>query len=242
MKIEDCRTDFPITRDLVYLDSAATSLTPTPVVEAMVEYDLRYRSNVGRGVHRLAAVATHRYRDARDAVRSFVGGEGGTLAVTRNTTEAIGTVAAGLPWQRGDRVVTTLLEHHSNLLPWLRLRERGVAVDIVRPDAEGNLDIADLEAASATRPGSSPSPTPQTSSAPSSRSARSPGSAMTGVCDSSSTVPSRCRTSRSTSPPSGATTSASPGTRCSGRPGRAGSGCAGRTLNRSSSGAGRSRA
>ncbi|PKL62858.1 MAG: cysteine desulfurase [Methanomicrobiales archaeon HGW-Methanomicrobiales-2] len=147
MKIEDCRADFPITRDLIYLDSAATSLTPTPVVEAMVEYDLRYRANVGRGVHRLAAVATHRYRDARDAIKSFVGGDGGTLAVTRNTTEAIGMVAAGLAWQKGDRVVTTLLEHHSNLLPWLRLRERGVAVDIVRPDAGGSLDLADLEAA-----------------------------------------------------------------------------------------------
>ncbi|WP_346434857.1 cysteine desulfurase [uncultured Methanoculleus sp.] len=147
MRLEDCRADFPITRDLIYLDSAATSLTPKPVVQTMVEYDLRYRANVGRGVHRLAAVATHRYRDARDAVKSFIGGEDGTLAVTRNTTEAIGAVVAGLAWQRGDRVVTTLLEHHSNLLPWLRLRERGVAVDIVRPDADGRLDLADLEVA-----------------------------------------------------------------------------------------------
>ena len=147
MTIKDCKADFPITRDLIYLDSAATSLTPKPVVQAMVEYDLRYRANVGRGVHRLAAVATHRYRDARDAVRSFIGGEGGTLAMTRNTTEAVGTVVNGLTWQKGDRVVTTLLEHHSNLLPWLRLREQGVAVEVVRPDAGGSLDLADLEAA-----------------------------------------------------------------------------------------------
>lgn len=147
MKIEECRADFPITRDLVYLDSAATSLTPKPVVQAMVEYDLRYRANVGRGVHRLTTVATHRYRDARDAVRSFIGGENGTLAMTRNTTEAIGMVAAGLAWRKGDRVVTTLLEHHSNLLPWLRLREQGVEVEIVRPNADGHLDLADLEAA-----------------------------------------------------------------------------------------------
>lgn len=147
MRIEDCRADFPITRDLIYLDSAATSLTPKPVVQATVEYDLRYRANVGRGIHRLAVVATHRYRDAHDAIKSFIGGEGGTLAMTRNTTEAIGAVAAGIPWQKGDRVVTTLLEHHSNLLPWLRLRERGVAVDVVRPDAAGVLDLADLEAA-----------------------------------------------------------------------------------------------
>ena len=147
MTIKDCKADFPITRDLIYLDSAATSLTPKPVVQAMVEYDLRYRANVGRGVHRLAAVATHLYRDARDAVRSFIGGEGGTLAMTRNTTEAVGTVVNGLTWQKGDRVVTTLLEHHSNLLPWLRLREQGVAVEVVRPDAGGSLDLADLEAA-----------------------------------------------------------------------------------------------
>ena len=146
MNIEDCKTDFPITRDLIYLDSAATSLTPKSVVQAMGEYDLRYRANIGRSVHRLATVATHRYRDAHDAVRSFIGGEDGILAITRNTTEAIGTVAAGLPWKKGDRVVTTALEHHSNFLPWLRLRERGVEVDVVRPDAEGSIDLADLEA------------------------------------------------------------------------------------------------
>jgi len=147
MRLEDCRADFPLTRDLIYLDSAATSLTPKPVIQAMVGYDLRYRANVGRGVHRLTTIATHRYRDARDSIRSFIGGEGGAIAITRNTTEAIGMVAAGLPWKQGDRVVTTLLEHHSNLLPWLRLRKRGVEVDIVRPDAEGSLEIADLEAA-----------------------------------------------------------------------------------------------
>lgn len=147
MRLEDCRADFPLTRDLIYLDSAATSLTPKPVIQAMVGYDLRYRANVGRGVHRLTTIATHRYRDARDSIRSFIGGEGGAIAITRNTTEAIGMVAAGLPWKQGDRVVTTLLEHHSNHLPWLRLRERGVEVDIVRPDAEGSLEIADLEAA-----------------------------------------------------------------------------------------------
>lgn len=147
MKIEECRADFPITREFVYLDSAATSLTPEPVVHSMAEYDLRYRANVGRGVHRLSVVATQRYLNARDAIASFIGGEKGALAITKNTTEAINMVAAGLPWKPGDRVVTTLLEHHSNLLPWLRLRERGVKVDVVRPDREGSLDLADLEAA-----------------------------------------------------------------------------------------------
>ena len=90
-----------------------------------------YRANVGRGVHRLSQLASERYWLAREKVARFVNGGDGTLVFTRNTTEAVELVAHGLPWAPGDRVVTTVLEHHSNLLPWLRLRERGVEVVVV---------------------------------------------------------------------------------------------------------------
>ena len=147
MNVAAIRSDFPITDDLIYLDSAATSLMPRQVAEAISEYDLRYRANIGRGIHRLSVIATQKYLDAHDRIASFIGGESGTTVITKNTTEAIGIVASGIHWKKGDRVVTTALEHHSNLLPWLRLRQRGVIVDIIRPDPDGSIDIGAFEAA-----------------------------------------------------------------------------------------------
>lgn len=147
MKIEDCIYDFQIPRYLHYMDSAATSLVPEPVIIAMNEYDQKYRANVGRGMHRLTRVATQRYQDAHELVSNFIGGKEGTTVFTRNTTEAINTVAAGLDWHPGDRIVTTVVEHHSNLLPWLRLRQKGVEVVILQPGEEGVFDIKVFEEA-----------------------------------------------------------------------------------------------
>ncbi len=141
MRIEDCMADFQIPQHLHYMDSAATSLIPEPVIASMNEYDRQYRANVGRGMHRLTRVATQRYQDAHDSISSFIGGKEGTTVFTRNTTEAINMVAAGLDWQSGDRIVTTIVEHHSNLLPWLRLRQKGVEVVILQPGPDGIFDI-----------------------------------------------------------------------------------------------------
>lgn len=141
VRIEDAREDFPIMKDLIYMDSAATSLSPVPVISAMNEYELRYRANVGRGVHRLAMVATQKYADAHNKIASFIGAKQGHVVITKNTTEAINMVACGLEWKKGDRIVTTLLEHHSNYLPWLRLRERhGVDLRIIPPGQDGTFD------------------------------------------------------------------------------------------------------
>jgi len=143
MKIEDCIADFQIPRYLHYMDSAATSLVPEPVIAAMNEYDRQYRANVGRGMHRLTRVATQKYQDAHELVSNFIGGKEGTTVFTKNTTEAINMVAAGLDWHPGDRIVTTVVEHHSNLLPWLRLRQKGVEVAVIQP---GKAGVFDLEA------------------------------------------------------------------------------------------------
>ena len=146
MRIEDAREDFPIMKDLIYLDSAATSLSPTPVISAMNEYELRYRANVGRGVHRLAVVATQKYADAHEKIASFIGAQQGQTVITKNTTEAINMVACGIEWQKGDRVVTTLLEHHSNYLPWVRLREKyGLDLSVVPPGPDGTFELSRFE-------------------------------------------------------------------------------------------------
>ncbi len=148
MDVQRIRADFPILREVIYLDSASTSLTPEPVLQAVLDYYRGYKANVGRGVYRLAQLADQRYRDAHRKAADFVGAKGdGAMVFTRNTTESINIVARGLDWKKGDRVVTTLLEHHSNLLPWMRLKKGGVELKVVPPDEEGRFDLADFEAA-----------------------------------------------------------------------------------------------
>jgi len=149
MDVREIRKDFPILKEVVYLDNASTSLTPEPVLEAVWDYYHSYKANVGRGVYRMAQLADQRYRDAHHKTAQFVGAsrQEGMTIFTRNATESINIVARGLRWKKGDRIVTTLLEHHSNLLPWMRLREEGVELTVIKPDKTGMIDPADFETA-----------------------------------------------------------------------------------------------
>jgi cysteine desulfurase/selenocysteine lyase len=142
---EKVRRDFPILTDIIYLDNAATSFSPEPVVQALVEFEHQYRANVGRGVHRLTQIASQRYWHSHDKVARFIGGQDGVTVFTKNTTEAINMVARGLSWKPGDHVVTTILEHHSNLLPWRSLAGDGVSVDIIGINTDYSLDLPALE-------------------------------------------------------------------------------------------------
>lgn len=139
------REDFPVLKEVVYLDSTSTTQTPIPAVEAMVEYFYRYAGNHGRGAHRLAREATNRYEDARETVARFLNSDPSKTILTKNTTEGINLIANSYPWEAGDHIVTTMLEHHSNLLPWLRLQKKGVKVTIVNPDIKGRVDISSIE-------------------------------------------------------------------------------------------------
>ena len=145
--VEAIRRDFPILGDIMYLDNAATSFSPEPVIAAQVEFEHRYRANVGRGVHRLTSIASQRYWHAHEKVAEFIGGKNGVTVFTKNTTESVNMVAQGMSWKPGDRVITTILEHHSNLLPWRNLSRQGVATDIVGIMPDYSLDLAALERA-----------------------------------------------------------------------------------------------
>jgi len=147
VNLDKIRSDFPILKDVIYMDSASTSLTPEPVLETVLKYYREYNANVGRGVHRLSQMAQQRYNEAHKKVASFIGAKEGDLIFTRNTTESINMVAQGLGWKRGDKVVTTLAEHHSNFLPWLRLRKDGIDLDIIKPEGNGSFDTSDFERA-----------------------------------------------------------------------------------------------
>jgi cysteine desulfurase/selenocysteine lyase len=143
--VEKIRGDFPILTDIIYLDNAATSFSPEPVVQAIVDFEHQYRANIGRGVHRLTRIASQRYWHAHEKVAQFIGGNAGVTVFTKNTTEAINMVAQGLSWNHNDRVITTILEHHSNLLPWRNLNEQGVSVDVIGITADYFLDLFALE-------------------------------------------------------------------------------------------------
>ena len=141
------RRDFPLLAEVVYLDNAATSLSPEPVIQSYVEFERNYRANVGRGVHRLTQIASQRYWHAHEKVAGFIGAKEGVTVFTKNTTESINTFAQGFPWKTGDRVLTTILEHHSNLLPWYHLARNGVGVDVIGIRDDYSFDLSAFEAA-----------------------------------------------------------------------------------------------
>jgi cysteine desulfurase / selenocysteine lyase len=149
MDVQEIRKDFPILQEVIYLDSASTSLTPEPVLDAVRDYYHSYKANVGRGVYRTAQLADQRYRQAHRKAAGFIGGAGqeGLTVFTRNTTESINIVSRGMRWKKGDKVVTTLLEHHSNLLPWMRLNEKGIRLKVIKPDKTGFICMDDYEKA-----------------------------------------------------------------------------------------------
>jgi len=145
LAVNDIRKDFPILGDLIYFDNAATSFSPEVVVDAMVEFEHHYRANVGRGVHRFTRIASQRYWHAHDKVAQFIGGTNGVTVFTKNTTEAINMIAQGLTWNPKDRVITSILEHHSNLLPWRNLARQDVRLDVISIHDDFSLDLEALE-------------------------------------------------------------------------------------------------
>ena len=155
LDVERIREDFPILRDrvnghpLVYLDSAATSQKPESVVRAISQYYLHANANVHRGVHALGELATEIFEQARLDVARFVSADPRGVVFVRNTTEGLNLVAQAFARPRfgpGDRIVATLMEHHSNLVPWQQVREQtGCQLEFIGLTDEGRLEWADVE-------------------------------------------------------------------------------------------------
>jgi cysteine desulfurase/selenocysteine lyase len=137
-------------KPLVYLDSAATSQKPEVVIRALDEYYRKYNANIHRGIYWLAEEATARYEDARKKVQKFINARSWReIVFTRNATEAINLVAYA--WGRrhvgaGDEIVLSLLEHHSNIVPWqLLAEEKGATLKYIPVDKQGRLDLSSLD-------------------------------------------------------------------------------------------------
>jgi cysteine desulfurase / selenocysteine lyase len=143
-------------RPVAYLDSAATSQTPDPVIEAMTSYYTQHRASIHRGVYPLAAEATDLYEGARGRIASWLGSTPEETLFTANATAAINMVA--YTWgrqnvQRGDLVVLTEMEHHSNIVPWqLLCQDREAELAYVPVSAEGLLDLDALDSLLARGP------------------------------------------------------------------------------------------
>jgi len=156
LDVERIRADFPILqrevrgKKLVYLDNAATSQKPQAVIDAISHYYSNTNANVHRGVHCLAEEATEAYEDVRRKVCRFINGDDPkSIVFTRNTTEAINLVAHA--WGRknlgpDDEIVLTVMEHHSNLVPWQMLAEvTGCKLRFIDIDDEGHLHTDQLD-------------------------------------------------------------------------------------------------
>ncbi|HEX9563419.1 MAG TPA: cysteine desulfurase [Gemmatimonadaceae bacterium] len=153
---ERIRADFPILgitprgRPLVYLDSAATSQKPRSVIEALRRYYEEENGNIHRGVHYLSERATLRYDQTRQAVCRFINAkEDREIVFTRSTTEGVNLIASSFGQalvRAGDEIVVSVMEHHSNLVPWQMLAERSGAVLRAVPVTDvGELDLAAYE-------------------------------------------------------------------------------------------------
>ena len=153
--IEKIRQDFPIFekgfrgKPLIYFDNAATSQRPKQVIDAMNDYFQRYNATIHRCVYKMGEEATNAYEEAREKVAKFINANPEEIIFVRNATEAINLVAYS--WGRsnireGDKILLTLMEHHSNIVPWqLLAKEKKAHLEFVDIDDEGLLKMDDFE-------------------------------------------------------------------------------------------------
>jgi cysteine desulfurase/selenocysteine lyase len=152
----EIRNQFPVLKQtenglpLVYLDNGATSQKPQMVIDAITRYYQLENANVHRGVYGLSERATEAYEGAREKVRAFIDAQSTKeIIFTRGTTESINLVASS--WgrsnlQKGDEIIITEMEHHSNIVPWQMLREElGIRLSVLRINELGEISLTDLE-------------------------------------------------------------------------------------------------
>jgi len=144
LNIEEIRKDFPFlkrmikNKPIIYFDNAATTQKPRQVIQTFSNYYENYCANIHRGIHTLSQESSELYEDARRKVARFINADEKEIIFVRNTTEAINLVSHSLKGE--GKILTTVMEHHSNFLPWGRKRK----VEYVDIDSGGRIDIDDL--------------------------------------------------------------------------------------------------
>lgn len=152
LDIKKIRQQFPILESrLIYLDSAATAQKPQVVIDAMNAFYEKQNANVHRGMYQLADEATKLYEDARVTVQKFLNAKiSAEIIFTKSCTESLNLVArswAAHNMKKGDVIVLSILEHHSNIVPWLQLKEeKGIEVQWIDCEDDGTLKLNELDA------------------------------------------------------------------------------------------------
>src|SRR3989344_2734842 len=139
--------DFPILnrkvnwKPLIYLDNAATSQKPKQVIDKITDYYTNYNANIHRGIHKMSEEATEEYEGARQKTAKFIGANTKEMIFTKNTTESLNILAywALRTLKSGDEVVLSVMEHHSNIVPWQMLQEKGVKLKFIDINSDGTL-------------------------------------------------------------------------------------------------------
>jgi cysteine desulfurase/selenocysteine lyase len=150
--VEKIRADFPILqrmvngKPLIYFDNAATSQTPKIVIDAIVDYYMNYNANIHRGVHTLSQEATDKYEQARETLKTHFNAKYAyEMIFTSGTTHGINMIASGFSnlLKKGDEVIVSALEHHSNIVPWQMLCEKtGAQLKVIPMNEDGALMIS----------------------------------------------------------------------------------------------------
>ncbi|MBT4967014.1 MAG: SufS family cysteine desulfurase [Alphaproteobacteria bacterium] len=153
--VDALRSQFPILdrtvhgKPLHYLDNSATAQIPNAVLDAVERHEIAHRANVLRGIHYLAEAATEAYENARlDVARFINAADASEVVFTSGTTSAINLVAHsfGQGLKPGDEIVISMLEHHSNIVPWQLLRQRsGIVLKVIPATTDGRLDLDKLD-------------------------------------------------------------------------------------------------
>lgn len=152
----DIKDQFPILSQkvwghpLVYLDNAATTQKPITVINTITDYYKMYNSNVHRGVHYLSQVATDKVEEARDKIKSFIQAEHvEEIIFTKGTTDSINLIADSYGYahlKEGDEILLSMMEHHSNIVPWFKLAERlKLNIKFIPFTSENKLDIENID-------------------------------------------------------------------------------------------------
>lgn len=151
MNVDRIRQDFPMLqkkikgRPIVYFDNSCVSLKPRQVIDKMNQYYTEFTACHGRSVHSLSQKVTNEYEHARELIAKLINAKPNECIFTKNTTEGINLISNSLGLKNGDKVITTNLEHNSNLLPWLKLKEGGIRHEMTIVDKEGQFDMEDFK-------------------------------------------------------------------------------------------------
>ena len=150
LNVSEIRKDFPIlktkvnNKQLIYLDNSATSLTPQQVTDAITKYYNEYNANVHRGVHSLSQKATEEYEMAHKKVANFINAKSNEIIFTKSTTESLNLLAYSLSndLNKGDEIILTEMEHHSNLVPWQQIaKQKQLSLKFIKIKKNGELDL-----------------------------------------------------------------------------------------------------